>query len=161
MPNPSMPQVEWRRVSGKYLVAELLTGIIWTLLLGGIAAVLYFVLEMPWYAWIWPAVFAGFALLGVILGYLRVRSIGYALREDDFLVRRGVLLRRTVAVPYGRMQLVDMKQGPMLRMLGLASVQLVTAAASTAAEVPGLARADAERLRDHLVRLAETRRAGL
>jgi membrane protein YdbS with pleckstrin-like domain len=37
----------------------------------------------------------------------------------------------------------------------------VTAAAATGVVIPGLTLADAEELRDHLVALAETRRAGL
>ncbi len=37
---------------------------------------------------------------------------GYAEREDDLLVRRGVLVRRVSVVPYGRMQYVDVTARP-------------------------------------------------
>jgi membrane protein YdbS with pleckstrin-like domain len=33
----------------------------------------------------------------------QARSIGYQLREDDLVFRRGILWQRMVAVPYGRM----------------------------------------------------------
>jgi membrane protein YdbS with pleckstrin-like domain len=71
------------------------------------------------------------------------------------------MFQRFVAVPFGRMQLVDITRGPLARALGLAELKLVTAAAATGVVIPGLPLADAEELRDHLVALAETRRAGL
>lgn len=65
------------------------------------------------------------------------------------------------AVPYGRMQTVSMHRGPIDRMLGLASLRMSTASAGASVSIPGLPLAEAERLRDHLIRVAETRRAGL
>jgi membrane protein YdbS with pleckstrin-like domain len=91
----------------------------------------------------------------------RVRAIGYQLRQDDLLFRRGIMFTRFVSVPYGRMQLVDVTRGPIARWLGLADLKFVTAAASSGVLIPGLAEADAESLRDRLVELAESRRAGL
>ena len=90
-----------------------------------------------------------------------MRSIGYRLRDDDLLFRRGLMFQRFVAVPYGRMQLVDINRGPLARAVGLSELKLVTAAAASNVTIPGLPEADAEALRDRLVELAETRRAGL
>ena len=59
------------------------------------------------------------------------------------------------------MQLVDITRGPVARALGLADLKFVTAAASNAVTIPGLPIEDADQLRDQLVALAETRRAGL
>ena len=86
---------------------------------------------------------------------------GYAEREDDLLVRRGVLIRRTSVVPFGRMQYVDVTAGPLDRRLGLARVTLHTAAAASDASIPGLPIAEATRLRDRLAALGEARAAGL
>lgn len=86
---------------------------------------------------------------------------GYLERDDDLLVRRGVLIRRLSVVPYGRMQFLDVTAGPVDRWLGLATVQLHTAAAATDAHIPGLTAADAGQLRDRLARLGEARAAGL
>ena len=91
----------------------------------------------------------------------RVRSWGYAERADDLLVTSGILFRRLVVVPYGRMQLVDLSAGPLHRMLGLATVQLHTAAATTDATIPGLRPQVAADLRDRLARRGEQRSAGL
>jgi hypothetical protein len=90
-----------------------------------------------------------------------LRSWGYAERPDDLLVRHGLLYRRLSIVPYGRMQFVDVTAGPLERLLGLATVQLHTAAAATDARIPGLTAAEAARLRDRLAALGEARAEGL
>lgn len=91
----------------------------------------------------------------------RVRSFGYAERSDDLLVTSGIMFRRLVIVPYGRMQLVDIQAGPIDRTLGIATVQLHTAAATTDATIPGLPPAEAAGLRDRLAQRGEQRSAGL
>lgn len=103
---------------------------------------------------------AAAGLAGVVLRR-RVLSWGYAERDDDLLVLRGVLVRRLTVVPYGRMQFLDVTAGPVERAFGLATVQLHTAAAATDAKIPGLAAAEAARLRDRLAALGEARSAGL
>jgi membrane protein YdbS with pleckstrin-like domain len=108
-----------------------------------------------------PAVVLLIGVVNAAITPRRMRAIGYRLREDDLLVRRGILFQRFAAVPYGRMQLVDITRGPLARALGLAEVKLVTASAGSYVVVPGLPMADAEELRDRLVELAESRRAGL
>jgi uncharacterized protein len=91
----------------------------------------------------------------------RYRSWGYAEREDDLLVRRGVAFARLSVVPYGRMQFIDVTAGPLERSFGLATVRLHTAAAATDARIPGLDREEAGRLRDRLAELGEAQAAGL
>ncbi|HVM28961.1 MAG TPA: PH domain-containing protein [Mycobacteriales bacterium] len=105
----------------------------------------------------------GLGLLGMLLLAVerRTRAWGYYEREDDLLVRRGVLVRRLSVVPYGRMQYVDVVAGPLARRYGLATVTLHTAAAATDAYVPGLRADEATRLRDRLAALGEARQAGL
>lgn len=104
------------------------------------------------------AVLTGISLLSV---ERRWRSWGYAEREDDLLVRRGVLVRRLSVIPYGRMQFVDVTSGPLDRRMGIARVTLHTAAAASDASIPGLPVSEATRLRDRLAALGEARAAGL
>lgn len=150
---------EWRGVSPRYVGVELVGWAVTGLVVTAPTAFLWLI-----DGW-WPkAVTAAVAVVFVVVCSLtprRVRAIGYQLREDDLLLRRGILFSRIVAVPYGRMQLVDMERGPVVRALGLSDLKLVTAAAASAVSVPGLPLAEAEGLRDHLVELAESRRAGL
>jgi len=88
-------------------------------------------------------------------------SWGYAEDEDDLLVTGGVMFRRLVAVPYGRMQFVDVQAGPVDRAFGIASVTLHTASTETAATIPGLPADEATRLRNRLTELGESHGAGL
>lgn len=90
-----------------------------------------------------------------------VRAWGYAERDNDLLVRHGLLVRRLSIVPYARMQFVDVTAGPLERAFSLATVQLHTAAAASDAKVPGLRPAEASRLRDRLTALGEDRAEGL
>jgi membrane protein YdbS with pleckstrin-like domain len=100
------------------------------------------------------------ALTDVVL-QRRVAAWGFCERADDLLVRRGVMVRRLSLVPYGRMQFVDVSAGPLERSFGLATLRLHTAAAASDARIPGLPRAEAERLRDQLSTLGGARMAGL
>ncbi len=102
-------------------------------------------------------------LTSLVLGAVerRCAAWGYLEREDDLMVRRGVLIRRTSLVPYGRMQYVDVTAGPLERRYGLATVTMHTAAAATDAYVPGLRADEAARLRDRLAALGEARQAGV
>ncbi len=116
---------------------------------------------VPWLVLI-PLVIGGAVLIWAwwLIGR-QVAATAYSERTDDLVVRSGVMFRRTVVVPYGRMQLVDVSTGPIDRRFGIAAVQLHTAAATTDARIPGLPTEDAGRLRDHLAALGEARSAGL
>ena len=151
---------EWKRVSPKYVMVEIVGTIVFLLIVCAVTGVLWLVLEQDWALWV-GGVVALITLISLVLEPRRVRSIGYQLRADDLLFRRGIMYQRFVSVPYGRMQLVDITRGPVARLLGLADLKFVTAAASSGVAIPGLAEADADALRDRLVELAESRRAGL
>jgi membrane protein YdbS with pleckstrin-like domain len=104
------------------------------------------------------------AVLGVWAWWIigrQVPAIGYAEQEDDLLVRRGVMWRQIVVVPYGRLQYVEVQAGPVDRLFGISQVQLHTASASTDATIPGLPPAEAARLRDRLTERGQARLAGL
>jgi uncharacterized protein len=75
------------------------------------------------------------------------RHWSYRLADDALEIRRGVLVQRRSAVPYRRVQQVDLSHGPVDRLLGLVSADLTTAAATSDGSVPGLAPAAAEAFR--------------
>ncbi|MBT1636184.1 PH domain-containing protein [Clavibacter tessellarius] len=153
--------VEWRRVSPRLVGVELVGGVITALVLGGIAVFLTVVGAPGWIRIVLGAAAVVELVVTLVIVPRRVRAMGYQLRDDDLVFRRGIMWTRIVSVPYGRMQLVDITRGPVGRVLGLADLKLVTAAASASIQIPGLRNDDAEELRDRLVSLAETRRAGL
>jgi uncharacterized protein len=118
---------------------------------------------------------AGPAVLGAVIGAAvlaaglvwerflarRVAAWGYAERDGDLMVRRGVMIRRQSVIPYGRMQFIDVTAGPVERSLGLATVRMHTAAAASDARIPGLDSGEAAKLRDQLAALGEAQAAGL
>lgn len=155
------PGEPWRPVSPKLVTLRRLILLIsvgvFTLLAG---------IPMGWWLGGWGiAVVLALAAIALVWGWLLIprnwRRWGYAEREDDLLVTRGVLFRELTAVPYGRMQFVDVGSGPLDRHYGLATVQLHTASPATDAKIPGLPAAEAARLRDRLSALGEARAAGL
>lgn len=152
----------WTPVSPRLITARRITLLLTYLLVVAAVVALFLIPGIPR----WVAVVSGASAL-VILAWLwwligrRVRSFGYAERGDDLLVTSGILFRRLVIVPYGRMQLVDVKAGPIDRMLGVTTVQLHTAAATTDASIPGLVPDVAASLRDRLAQRGEARSAGL
>ncbi|WP_181461380.1 PH domain-containing protein [Arcanobacterium haemolyticum] len=101
------------------------------------------------------------AVWDVWLALRRAKALGYVELEDELLIRKGIMFQEVTMVPYGRMQQVNLGTGPLLTKFGLASVQLVTASASSNASIPGLPLAEAERLREKLTRLGQTKLEGL
>ena len=152
--------VEWTAVSPRLVGARLLVlGITAALTVLPVAVVVALV-GVPWLWAVVAVLVLGYAW-GALLVPRQVRAVGYAERADDLLVRRGILFRQLVVVPYGRMQYVDVSSGPVARSFGIATVQLHTAAPGTDATIPGLPPQEAARLRDRLASRGEARLAGL
>ena len=162
------PGITWQRVSTRYVTVRLaewaLANVASVLVL---SAPLVFVL-LGWWRWppLWlaitvPAVMLVVAVWRLALIPRQVRAIGYAERDDDLLVRTGIFFQRTMAVPYGRMQYVDIAVGPVERALGLCTVKLHTASPGTNARIPGLPAEEGARLREQLAARGEARLAGL
>lgn len=76
----------------------------------------------------------------------------YEVTNTDVLVRSGLIVVTTSAIPMVRVQHVETTQGPILKAKGLASVAITTAGSKF--EIPGLAVAEAEALRDRVAVLA-------
>jgi putative membrane protein len=81
------------------------------------------------------------------------RRTGYTVSEGVALVRRGVVSRELILVPLARLQSVGISQGPVQRMLRLASARLHTVAGPVNASLSIVAA-------DESVRLFETVSAG-
>ena len=156
------PAYAWRRLSPRYMALRRVT----TLLVAPIVfSVPALVVGLAFDLWWLAAIFWGIAAVIVVVRWVLVgrtyRSWGYVERDDDLYITRGVLYRTLVAVPYGRMQLVEVASGPLERSFRLATVTLKTASAETDASIPGLDPAEAARLRDRLTELGEAQASGL
>jgi uncharacterized protein len=99
-----------------------------------------------------PGLAAGLvAVLGALdawwLPRARYRVWRYQVAPDALELRHGVVKRVHSAIPYYRVQHIDVAQGPVERAIGLARLVLHTASAGTDATIPGIAAGDAEGLR--------------
>ncbi|WP_231477099.1 PH domain-containing protein [Microbacterium sp. MRS-1] len=150
----------WHQLSRNYVWVRLISTIAFLVLVIAAALVGALLLRLGW-VWIPAGVVTVVTVWTLVILPRQARAYGYQLREDDLVFRRGILWQRMVAVPYGRMQLVDITHGPLDRVFGIAQLKLVTAAATTGVVIPGLQQSAAELLRDTLIAVAETRRTGL
>ncbi|MEV3936731.1 PH domain-containing protein [Glycomyces sp. NPDC049804] len=150
--------ISWQPMSPKLRTVWVLRSLLNVLVLAVIAAV-PLTIWLGWDGLLWTI--AGYVLLAGLRALTVVRTVrtwGYAERDQDLLVRHGLLTRRLSIVPYGRIQLIDLSAGPVERMFGLTTVQVRTAALASTTEVPGLDPQIAAALRDRLaVRAAEVR----
>ena len=91
----------------------------------------------------------------------QVDNFKYARTENDLVIKKGVLFRKVVVIPYGRLQFVDVEQGPLLRKYKLASVTLHTASVESVTPIVGVEIQKAKQLRKELLELGEANLSGL
>jgi membrane protein YdbS with pleckstrin-like domain len=156
------PAYAWQRLSPAYRSLRRLTTVLVAPIFFTVPAL---VLGLAFGLWWVSVVLWALAALIVVVRWALIertwRSWGYVERDDDLYITHGVLFRTLVAVPYGRMQLVEVASGPLERSFGLATVSLKTASPETNATIPGLPPAEAARLRDRLTELGEAHASGL
>lgn len=98
---------------------------------------------------------------------LTYRFYKYGLTPEGIKIEKGVIWKRYITIPYGRIQNVDIYRGPLARLLGLSDLQIQTAGysygkhKSTEGRLPGLSPKDAEALRDKLVKKVGPKSQGL
>jgi hypothetical protein len=67
-----------------------------------------------------------FILLWIWVG-MYYDSMSYELRDDEINWKRGVWFRTTGIVPYNRIVNLDLRQGPLMRFLGISTLAIQTA----------------------------------
>ncbi|WP_062292664.1 PH domain-containing protein [Demequina phytophila] len=150
----------WISVSPRLITARLIT--LW-ITLGVLILATAITALLTQAAWVWTAP-AALAVAGAWASWIVVRQVtahAWAETTDDLMVKKGRMFRSVTVVPYGRMQFVDVKAGPIDRALGIATVQLHTASPGTDASIAGVPADEAARLRDRLTTRGEARLAGL
>jgi uncharacterized protein len=118
--------------------------------LGGASIVLLLLLDTL--RWV-PLAVAAALLLVAVTWYpgARYRRWRWRLTDLALELRFGVLVHRYEAVPYFRIQQIDIERGPVDRLLGLATLQVTTASASGSGALPGIAEEDAPLVRQELL----------
>lgn len=157
------PGGTWHRLSPKYTRVRRLGTLV------TVAAVFVPLIITSWifldaHRWVTAAI-AGLGLVWFIWRWIRARrwveSWGYAERDVDLCITKGLWFKELLIVPFGRMQVVKVSSGPIMRSQGLATVELVTASGLTDATIPGLPAYEAAALRDRMIELSDASRSGL
>ena len=97
-----------------------------------------------------------FVVFMAVVTPLRYARWRYRLEPEFLEIQKGIVWRTHTVVPFIRVQNTDTKQGPILRLFGLASVTVSTAAG--AMEIPGLGAGEADALRDRAAEFARIAR---
>lgn len=123
------------------IAAALLTG----------AATVGEVLIPGWTGILWiPAAFVVLYLL-LWMPMRRFAARGYSLAGERLRVVRGVMFHSDTVVPFGRVQHIDVDQGPLERAFHLATLTVHTAGNHNASvSLPGLAHEDALAMREEI-----------
>lgn len=158
-PPNSISHRDMNPVSPKLTTARYLGRLPWLLIGTIVFAVLGFVLSSWWH--IGTGVALAFLLWQAWLIPAQVKRLGWLETSNELLITKGKLWHTFTVVPYGRIQYVDVKAGPIERALGMKSLELHTASSTSDSTVQGLPAAEADALRDRLAEQARERMSGL
>ncbi len=87
---------------------------------------------------------------------LRWRYWTFEVGADALVLRRGVYWKRTLLIPYFRVQQIDIVQNPLARILGYSSLLVSTASRQSDPVIPAINTHDAKELRLLLLRQVGT-----
>jgi membrane protein YdbS with pleckstrin-like domain len=150
---PDYREVVLEPVAPRYLpYAVMVNAAFWLLVLVGVLVWPRLPLDLfdvPAWAAALPATLLGVSVLWSVLDARRRR---WAVREHDLLYHSGVLWRKTVILPFARIQHVETASGPLERRFDLMRVKCFTAGGMTTdLTVVGLRSDDARRVRQYLL----------
>ncbi len=98
----------------------------------------------------WPLAAVWMALS--IYFWFHCRAKGYQLREHDVSLYTGLIFKKTIIQPVSRLQHIEVAQGPLERLAGLATLKLFSAGgAMHSLAIPGLKKELAEGLKLHIL----------
>ena len=120
-----------------------------TLLPFAIGAVILEAAELPYRGMVLVPFALVAAFLLIRLPLRRYAARGYLIGDDRLRVAKGLLFRVDTVVPFGRVQHLDVEQGPLERLYGLSTLVLHTAGThNSSVSLPGLAREAALEMRE-------------
>ena len=143
--HPAQPGQRWVMHVGALIPAVALSA-------GGVAAGAALARVVGGWGWAVTAVVATAALYGLLVSPAkRWRALGWAATAHELHSARGVWTRVHTIVPFARVQHLDVAQGPVERLAGVARLIVHTAGtAHSVVVVPGLSRPEADALRDRI-----------
>lgn len=150
---PSVADVRWQSLHPRYVRAQQVTRFLFALILvsAWVTIVIVRADEGPPLV---PGLVAWFVLTIAMLIWplIAVPRCGYALREHDLLYRQGVIFCKVTALPFNRIQHVEVSHGPLDRRFGLGTLKVFTAGGSGGdLSIEGLPADKATQLRDFIL----------
>jgi len=128
---PGADDLDWEKLHPRYASSIRILALTFLVIIALAISVLGFVPNIP----LTPFVVLYSALLiATVISMLwpsySVPCRGYVLRDKDILFRKGVIWQSVTAVPFNRIQHVEMSSTPWDRKFGLATLKLFTAGGS-------------------------------
>jgi putative membrane protein len=78
-------------------------------------------------AWIGLALFAVFFAITFLVAWLIYKNYKFCLGDDSLKIKRGILNKEEVAIPYRQIQDVDLRRDLSFQMMGLSQIVILTA----------------------------------
>ncbi|MCS4484764.1 PH domain-containing protein [Gleimia sp. 6138-11-ORH1] len=152
-------EVEFKHVSAN-LVKVRLIGTVMFAVFFTVLAIIFAMAVSKWF-WVAALVIPILHIWPAVLIRRQVKATQYALGEKELFYKEGIMFKTLEVIPYGRIQFVDLIEGPILRKYGMASLSINTASASTNVTIPGIPKDEAVELRSYLSERGEAEMAVL
>ena len=151
---PSIDLEKFTPIEKRYRIIMVINGIISaTIITIPIILVSIFNAEVPLYV--------GYALSAVLLAYIifnifwsriSIQYKSYLLRSNDILFKKGVIWKKTTAIPFNRIQHVEVKQSAIAKQLNLSKIVIFTAGGNTGdLAISGLNDQTANKIREFIM----------
>ncbi len=126
--------------------------VIWCAVVLGVLGAVWFFAEVtrPWVGPVLIVLAVLYAINITIMPSWRYRVHRWETTDDAVYALTGWLTYKWQVVPVSRIQSIDTRIGPLQRMLGLATITVITASAEGNVEIEGVSVADAETTVDRL-----------
>ena len=149
---PVLDEEAFVSVHPKYLPASLLGRLIFAVVVVAITIIAALMVEQPRLPLLIGGAILLLTALAAVLTTVEVHHLGYQVRQHDLSFRNGVLVRETSTLPFIRVQHARIRQSFVERSFGIATLHVNSAGPDLI--IPGLALADAERLKALVVERA-------
>ena len=151
---PSADHLEWKPLQPSYKRLLVLSSLLWcAAFIAGITIASPMAAIPRWVPLAGYATIVLITLLQLISIYKGFAFKGYALRMHDILYKSGWLYKKQIAIPFTRIQHVDIRQGLFERTFGLSKLNIYTAGGQGSdITIPGLLDDDARKLKEYILR---------
>lgn len=151
---PAVRDLEWKPLQSSYRRLLLLSTALWcAIFIAGITIAIPVVPLPTWIPLLAYVIVIAFTLLQLLFIVKGFPYKGYGLRMHDILYKSGWLYKKQIAVPFNRIQHVDIRQGVFERAFGLSKLNIYTAGGQGSdITIPGLMDEEAQRLKEYILR---------